>query len=198
MFSVYDVWTYLVMSFLMLAESYVVLQSLKCLKIELQNFSFSTACSVFTQNDPAVVLPSLYRDFAWEVVVAVSLVLGRDHCCKVLWSIFLIHTAVSLLSPHPHQKYFYVPCGSEVAYQFDTLFFFSAGVICSCASLWFSSLPWLLTSDSLLQQQFWYTYYFVMSSCRCLFWISMTILFTGIFCWCMYSIPWEYRNTLIW
>jgi hypothetical protein len=49
-------------------------------------------------------------------------VLEGDHCCKVLWFIFHVHSAASLLPPHPHTKYFYVSCGSVVAYQFTTLF----------------------------------------------------------------------------
>lgn len=53
-----------VVSFVILAMSSVVLQSVKSLKIELQNFSCTTACSVFAQNYPEMALPSLYRDFA--------------------------------------------------------------------------------------------------------------------------------------
>lgn len=87
------------------------------------NYKTFPACSVSAQNDPEVVLPSQYRDFAWEVFVAVSLVRGRNHCRKVLWFIFLVHSSASLLPPHPHtKKYFYGSCGSEVAYQFASLF----------------------------------------------------------------------------
>jgi hypothetical protein len=64
MFGVYDIYEPVVMSFVMLAMSSVVLLSVKSLKIELQNFSCSAACSVFAQNYPEMALPSLHRDFA--------------------------------------------------------------------------------------------------------------------------------------